>query len=338
MNTITARASATAVSVGVAANALRRLASTRLTLLVIALLALGVMLYDPSAGRGAWLLVAPLTLAALNLLGAILSNGVLRRNAALLMFHFALLAIVVLVAAGRLTYLKGQLELAEGETFSGQLTKMESGPWHRSRLEQAAFRNDGYRIRYAKGVKRAETRNAVQWMDDSGQSQHAVIGDHTPLTRLGYHFYTSFNKGFAPVFVWQGRGAAPQRGSINLPSYPIHEYGQALTWTLPGTQTPVWTMLQFDEVLLDPLRPSELRVPKRHSLVLRLAGERHELTPGMQLALPEGVLTYERLTLWMGYTVFYDWTLPWLAAACFFAVAALAWYFWRKFAAQPWDA
>ena len=338
MNSIAAQTPASPVAGGFAARWLRQLASTRLTLAVIVLLALGVMTYEPSAGRGTWLVVAPLTLGALNLIGAILSNGVLRRNTALLMFHFALLAIVALVAAGRLTSLKGQLELAEGETFSGQLTQSESGPWHRPHLEKAAFRNDGYSVRYAKGVKRAETRNAVQWLDDNGHVQHAVIGDHTPLTRHGYRFYTSFNKGFAPVFVWQGRGAAPLRGSINLPSYPIHEYRQALAWTLPGTQTPVWTLLQFDEVLLDPERPSELRVPKQHTVVLRMGDARYEMTPGMQIALPEGVLTYERLALWMGYTVFYDWTLPWLAAACFFAVAMLAWYFRRKFAAQPWDA
>lgn len=317
---------------------LRRLASVRLTLVIIALLALGVMAYQPAAGRGALLVVMPLSLGALNLVAAILTNGVLRRNTALLMFHFALLAIVVLAAAGRLTYLKGQLELAEGESFTGQLTQAESGPWHRSRLEQAAFSNDGYSIRYAKGVKRAETRNAVSWRDDTGQPQHAVIGDHTPLVRQGYRFYTSFNKGFAPVFVWQPSDGAPQRGSINLPSYPIHEYRQALDWTLPGTQTNVWTLLQFDEVLLDPERPSQLRLPTEHKLVLRIGEARHELAPGMRIALPQGVLTYERLTLWMGYTVFYDWTLPWLAAACFWAVAALAWHFWKKFAAQPWDA
>lgn len=317
---------------------LRRLASARLTLAIIALLALGVIAYAPAAGRGVWLVATPLALGAINLIAAILTNGVLRRNTALLMFHFALLAIVVLAAAGRLTYLKGQLELAEGETFTGQLTQSESGPWHRSRLEQAAFRNDSYTIRYAKGVKRADTRNTVHWLDESGQAQQAVIGDHTPLTRQGYKFYTSFNKGFAPVFIWQPHAGVAQRGSINLPAYPIHEYRQALDWTLPGTHTDVWTQLQFDEVLLDPARPSQLRVPAQHKLVLRIGEARHELTPGMQLALPQGVLTYERLTLWMGYSVFYDWTLPWLAAACFFAVAAMGWHFWRRFAAVPWDA
>jgi hypothetical protein len=40
----------------------------------------------------------------------------------------------------------------------------------------------------------------------------------------------------------------------------------------------------------------------------------------------------------MGYTVFSDWTMPWLIAACILAVASLGWHFGRRFAATPWDA
>ena len=244
---------------------------------------------------------------------------------------------MLLVALGRLTYLKGELELAEGEAFSGELSRSESGPWHRSRLDRAQFINDGFTIRYDKGVRRAETRNAVRWLDDKGREQRAVIGDIEPLVRYGYRFYTSFNKGFAPVFVWHPTGGTPRRGSINLPAYPLNEYRQALEWRLPGTQTSVWTMLQFDEVLLDPQQPSQFRLPAQHTLVIRIGDARHELTPGASLALPQGVLVYERLSAWMGYTVFYDWTLPWLLVACLLAIASLAWYFWNKFSAQPWD-
>jgi cytochrome c biogenesis protein len=96
-------------------------------------------------------------------------------------------------------------------------------------------------------------------------------------------------------------------------------------------------MLQFDELLLDPEHVSEFRPPARHTLVIRTGDARHELTPGASLALPQGVLMYERLATWMGYTVFYDWTLPWLFVACLIAVACLAWHFRTKFAAQPWD-
>jgi cytochrome c biogenesis protein len=96
-------------------------------------------------------------------------------------------------------------------------------------------------------------------------------------------------------------------------------------------------MLQFDEVLLDPDRVSQFRLPTRHTLVVRIGDARQELVPGERMVVPGGVLVYERLSTWMGYTVFYDWTLPWLFAACMLAVASLAWHFWTKFAVQPWD-
>lgn len=334
-----ARVSAAKVPGGwVAAAWLRRFASLRLTLAVLTMLGAGVIANDPATGGTAWLLVVPLFVGGLNLSAAVLTNPVFRQQTALLMFHLALLALVVLAAAGRLTYLKGQLELAEGEVFNGQLTRSESGPWHRSRLERAQFVNDGFTIRYEKGVRRAETRNTVRWLDDTGGEQRAVIGDNEPLVRYGYRFYTSFNKGFAPVFMWHpAAGSAPQRGTINLPAYPIHEYRQALEWTLPGTQVTLWTMLQFDEVLLDPEQVSRFRLPGRHTLVVRIGDIRHELAPGARLTLPQGTLVYERLSTWMGYTVFYDWTLPWLFVACLLAVASLAWHFWKKFSAQPWD-
>lgn len=334
-----AKANAAGLPAGwVTAAWLARLATLKLALVVLVALGAGVLAYDPEVSTTVWLLVAPLLVGAANLSAAVLTNPVFRRQTALLTFHLALLAIVVLVAAGRLTYLKGGLELAEGEAFSGDLTRSERGPWHRSQLGRAQFVNDGFTIRYEKGVRRAETRNTVRWLDDSGRAQRTVIGDNEPLVRYGYRFYTSFNKGFAPVFTWHpADSGVPQRGSVNLPSYPIHEYRQALEWTLPDTQTTLWTLLQFDEVLLDPRQVSRFRLPERHTLVIRIGDTRYELAPGARLTLPQGVLVYERLSTWMGYTVFYDWTLPWLLAACLLAVASLAWHFWKKFSAQPWD-
>ena len=317
---------------------LRLLASLRLTLVLVALLAAGVLAYYAGAVAGTWTLAVPLALLALNLAAAVASNAAFRRQTALLVFHLALLAVVLLAAAGRLTYLKGRLELSTGETFAGELSQSERGPWHVSRLRDAAFANEGFTIGYSPGVRRDETRNAVAWTDAAGAPQRAVIGDQQPLVLAGYRFYTSPNKGFAPVFVWQPKGGAPRLGTIHLPAYPVHEYRQALDWTLPGSDLRVWTMLEFDEVLLDPAKPSQFRLPGRHTLVVRIGEDRRELAPGDRIELAEGALVYSGLTTWMGYTVFYDWTLPWLLAACLLAAASLAWHFWRKFAAQAWDA
>jgi cytochrome c biogenesis protein ResB len=316
---------------------LARLGSLKLTLVILALFFIGILAYYTHAARSVWMLVAPLALFALNLGGAMLVNPAFRRQTALLVFHLALIAIALLVAAGRLTYLKGQLELSTGETFSGQLSQTESGPWHAWQLDRAGFANEGFSIDYSPGIRRDQTRNAVRWVDAEGRTQRAVVGDQTPLVLEGYRFYTSSNKGFAPLFTWQPANGKPRLGTVHLPAYPVHEYRQALDWVLPESNVKIWTMLQFDEVLLDPARPSQFRLPGRHTLIVRLDEERRELQPGDRYELAQGTLTYQGLTTWMGYTVFYDWTLPWLLAACVLAVSALAWHFWKKFAAHSWE-
>lgn len=322
----------------IGAMGLARLASLELTVAVFALLAAGAIASRSLDGGADWFMAAPLLLGAVNIGAAILVNPTFRRQPALLVFHLALLAVAMLAAAGRLTHLNGRIELAQGEAFAGELAWREQGPLHRLRLDRSEFINDGFTIRYEKGVRRAETRNTVRWRDDTGGFASEVIGDNQPLVRNGYRFYTSANKGFAPIFVWHpAGGGAPQRGAVHLPSYPAHELRQAIEWNVPGTRVRLWTMLQFDEVLLDPERVSHFRLPERHALVIRAGAQRHELQPGGNLSLTEGTLVYERLSTWMGYTVFYDWTLPWLLAACLVAVGSLAVHFWRRFTALPWD-
>jgi cytochrome c biogenesis protein len=321
----------------VGARALHLLASLRLTLVALLLLVAAVVYTVVMPGRITWVLALPLGMLAFNLGAAVATHPAFRRHTALLAFHLALIALVLLVGAGRLTYLKGQLELSQGEWFDGELTQAEAGPWHPWRLHQVRFVNDGFRIDYAPGVRRGPTANAVRWIDAQGRQGGGSIGDHHPLVLAGYRFYTTFNKGFAPVFVWHdARGGVPVRGTIHLPAWPLHEYRQALDWTPPGSDLRVWTMLQIDEPLLDAQRAFQFRVPERHRLVVRVGEERRELAPGERWTLPQGTLVYERLTTWMGYAVFYDWTMPWLLAAAGVAVASLALHFWKKYAARSW--
>jgi cytochrome c biogenesis protein ResB len=318
---------------------LPRLASLNVTLAGLAILAVGAATYAASGSPHASLVIAPLALLALNLVAAVASNGVFRRDLPLMLFHSALLAIVVLAGVGRLTHFQGQAELAEGEVFEGQLTVVESGPLHRGALDRVRFVNDGFTIRYAPGLKRAETRNTLRVFDEAGGVTEQVIGDNEPLQAHGYRFYTSFNKGFSLIFRWFPRaGAAAERGTVNLPAYPANEHRQALEWKLPGNGPRVWTELQFDKPPLDPDAQTTFRKPDTHRVVLRIGDGRWEIEPGQQVRLEDGVLAYEGLTTWMGYTVFYDWTMPWLIAACFTAIAALGWHFARKFARTPWDA
>lgn len=321
--------------------ALQLLASLKLTLLILVALAVGIIVTYRNETKTTWPLVLPLALCAINLLAAIATKPVFRRQIPLLMFHMALLSIILLVAIGRMTYLKGHVELVEGQEFAGVLTEQDAGPWHRNRLAPLRFVNAGFSIDYAAGIRRGATQNKVRYADEVGTVREVIIGDNTPMILDGYRFYTSFNKGFAPTFLWRPNappGAPPLLGTLNMPSYPIHEYRQALEWVLPGTDITAWTMLQFDEVILDPEKPSFFRLPEKHLVVMRIGEQRWELVPGQSIELPQGRLEYQGLRSWMGYSVFSDWTIYWLLAASALAVGALGWHFWRKFAARPWNA
>lgn len=311
---------------------LRALASTRLTIAALAAIAAGVVAHTQVEGGLAELLAAVFALAAANLLAALVAQPRLRADLPLLVFHLALLAILVLAAAGRLTALTGTLELARGEVFDGELLTREAGPLHRDRLSRLRFVNDGFSIEYAEGWRRGRTTNHLRVFGRDGEVMPVTIGDMDALVIEGYRFYTTANKGFAPVFRWVPRdGSAMQRGAVHLPAYPLHEHRQAQTWRVPGTQLEASVMLEMERPAIDPTRESRFRIPDAHRLVVVIGLARRELAAGEAIQLPEGVLVYEGLTAWMGYKVFHDPTLPWMAAAALLAIAALAAFYWRRF-------
>jgi len=315
--------------------ALIRLASPRVTLAVLTAIAVSVLLNYVRWLDATWGLAAALSLFVLNLGASIAVNPVFRKQSALLAFHLALIAIALLLAASRMVYLKGHLELATGETFTGQLSEVEAGPWHHLRLNSAAFTNDGFDVEYDPGLLRGKTTNHVHWSDEDGGARIATIGDNRPLVLHGYRFYTSFNKGFAPAFLWTPKNGAPVHGTVHLPSYPMHETQQSIEWRLPNSATSIWTALHVTEPLLDPQTVSHFVLPRNYRLAVRAGNERVELRPGEHIDLPDGTLVFEELRTWMGYTAFYDWTNPWLLASCLIAALSLTVHYWRKFSAAP---
>ena len=299
--------------------------SLRATLAGLGLLA-AVVLVRPAW----WPLTVVIALLAVNLLAALAMHPALRRQLPLLVAHLALLALALLVAVGRLTALDGRFELTQGVPFDGTLIDRDAGALHHDRLGRLSFRNEGFEIDYAPGRKRGATRNTVTWLADDGQPRSAVIGDHRPLVLDGHRFYTSPNKGFAPLLRWQPERGAAVLGAVHLPSYPMHELRQSREWALPDGGN-AWVQLQFDETLIDPEASALWRLPAQHRLVVRVAEQRAELRPGQGMRLAGGTLVYEGLRSWMGYRVAYDPTLPWLLAASLLAALALALHYGLKF-------
>ncbi len=308
-------------------------ASNRATLALLALLGLSIAAYyQLSAAGRIWLLAIPALLLIVNFLLALATRNILRNNRPLMLFHFALIALVLLAFAGRMSFFKATLELAQNETFAGQLENRRQGAWHRYGLAGASFTNLGFDIRYRAGIKRERTANRVRLNRPDGRGQVVEIGDHVPLVIGHYRFYTSHNKGYAPVFEWRADGAASAVvGSVHLPAYPTHEFRQALEWRIPGTDLRPWTMLRIDEEVMPRGRDFDFRVPARHRLILRLGGERRELRPGDAVELPGGTLVYRELSTWMGYKVDYDWTRPWILAAAIIALLSLATHYLARF-------
>lgn len=313
------------------------LASLRLTLVSLLLLLVAVVyIYDNQGEGDATLpLVLPLAMLSINLLAAIVTNRAFRRQLPLLMFHLALLAIIVLVAMGRLTYLRATTEVITGGEHLG-MDRVEAGPWHWGAKDAVHFENLGFRIEYKPGLQRDATVNKVRWRDELGIPHTMEIGDQMPLVIRSYRFYTTSNKGFSALFRWEPREGEAQLGSVSFPSYPANRDQQITGWRLGSEELNI--KLNIPEQLIDPETASSFRLPSRHDVTVDFSWRVATLQPGESVLTPAGRLVYVGLTTWMGYSVFYDWTMPWLLAACTLAVLALGWHFWRKFASRPWQA
>ncbi|MEQ6340805.1 MAG: cytochrome c biogenesis protein ResB [Gammaproteobacteria bacterium] len=315
----------------------RALGSVRLALLGMVLLALGAALsYNNPVSTPVWVLVVPLAFLAVNLLAAIATNPRINRRAGLLIFHIGLLSIIVLAGVGRLTHLDAQLEITEGGAFSPQeLSEVNKGPFHSGALDKIAFVQGSYTVEYAAGMVRGLTHSQVLVPDGRGGVVTKVVGDDRPLVLEGYRFYTTFNKGFAPVLTWLPDTAPREAitGTVHMPSYPLFEYKQDSTWTPPGgKEIKLWlrlkTGLREDAPwVLDGKGASGV-------LVVNSGVRRVELQPGETVQLEGGKLRYERLTSWMGYKVFYDPTLHWLFASAMVAIIGLGSHFWGRFGAR----
>lgn len=315
---------------------MRKMASTRLTLVGMAMLGVGAALsYDNPVNTPVWVLVVPLTFLGINLLCAILTNTRINRRGGLLIFHIALLGIIVLVAIGRMMHMEAHLEIARDGGFSQEdLIDVRSGPWHSGALDKVMFVQGPYTVDYAPGMTRGLTHSHVMVPDDRGGWEEKVIGDDRPLILDGYRFYTTFNKGFSTVLTWIPERGRPVTGTINMPSYPMFEFKQSNSWAPPGgREVNFWLQLQTG---LDDKAHWTLDARNAQgTLVINSNDRRIELQPGQSAVLDGGKLRYEGLSSWMGYKLFYDPTLHWLFITAIIGILGLAAHFWQRFAALP---
>jgi cytochrome c biogenesis protein len=317
---------------------LRRLASLKFTLVGMVLLGLGAAAsYGNPVDVSVWVLIVPLALLALNLSAAIATNPRINRQPGLLLFHVCLLCTVILAGVGRLTHLDAHLEIAEDQAFSPNLLlEVKRGPWHRGNLDKVAFTQGRYTVEYAPHMKRGLTHSTVYLPAPDGRLTPRDVGDDRPLILHRYRFYTTHNKGFAPVLTWIPNQGEAVTGRINMPSYPMFDYKQDNHWTPPGTHQEIKFWLQLHTAL--DVEKSWVLDGRNSTatLVVTVGDRREELEKGQELQLADGRLRYENLTTWMGYRVFYDPTIQWLFWVTIAGVLGLTHFFWTKLNLVPW--
>jgi len=261
-----------------------------------------------------------------NLLAALVVHERLRRQPGLLVFHLGLAAVALTAAGGRLTALTGSVEVTQGTLIEPALVDAKPAPLHPWRLDQVAFIQGAFRIDYDPNMQRRHTHSSVHVPGAGGRWETVEIGDDRPLKMFGYRFYTTPNKGFAVVLRHTDASGAGVTGAVHLPSYPLNEHNQSNTWQMPngGPKLELWLHMPKPVHVED--AAWSFGLPEDAVLVVGVEGERHELKPGQELRIGRERVRYEDLRLWMGYQVFFDPSLPWLAAAALVACAGLAWH------------
>jgi cytochrome c biogenesis protein len=304
--------------------ALGHLASPWLSVAFFLLAAAGALATAYRWSDATLLMALPFALLGLNLGAAIATHARFRADAPLLLFHLALLALVLLFVYGRLTYFDGLAMVTRNTVFQGPFERETRGPLHGEGFRTLSFANDGFAARDPD----LDALNRVRWQDPgSGRWLSAEINSDHPLLLGGYRIYpTTRNRGFSPRLSWQPAAGGPaELGTVQLPppSTAQEDFPRGVVWYL-SDNTELWAQVRTAVPTAVFLRRANLGADSLdHVLVIRQGEERHELRPGESAALAGGRLTYLSLDFWTGYRVTADPSGPWQIATILVAVGSL---------------
>lgn len=306
--------------------ALRRLGSAETTSALIALggaTALAGIFFPIRTSD--WMMPVGVLLVA-NLVAALATNTKLKSQPMLFALHAALIALIAAIGLDRMTSMSGRVEVTEGAMFEASNVKADAGLLHRLLLDKVKFLQGPFEITYAPGMKRRETESIIRIPQQNGAWREVRVGDDTPLTFGDYRFYTTHNKGFAPILTYVNAAGAAQTGSIHMPSYPSNESMQGISWTPPGASRPLKIWLHIPEPVFEKDKAWKFAKPANTHLVLMDGEKRQELRVGEIVTLASGQLRYDGLRSWMGYTIVGQSLTHWIAAAGFIAALVLLGY------------
>lgn len=313
---------------------LNHLASPKLTVLALLLMASAAVGASHFPTYITTLVLPPVSLLLINLLAALLVHPRLRFDLPLLVFHLALVAFLVLIALARLTYFDAGVKLNAGAAFNGQFQSVARGPLHMGEPERLRFSHEQITEHLPVAGGYPITEALVTWWDAAGRPRLAEIGNDRPLALDGYRIFVTSQRGYSPVFSYLAGGTAQaQAGTAQLSdSYlerGIRDFVAGTDIQLPGGGA-VWVQVIPDSVAEQRAMEQDLGVASlKHRLVIREGDVRHELRPGEFIELRGGRFSYQGLSNWVGYRITYDPTPPWLAATVVVAVVSLIWFYLR---------
>lgn len=316
------------------------LASLQLTVRLLVLLVTGVVIGQYAPALRVFAIVVPLALLALNLLAAIATTSSFRRQLPLLVFHVALLALVVLSGLSVLTSMTGTAEVAEGQWFDGRMISESAGPLHPRRPGDLRFALEQADFGFLPDGSVEWLRGSVRMSGEGGGDQVVPLSVQTPVQLQGYRIYPTPARGFAVVLSWQPNGEpGPVTGAVHFPPVPSDPYRLTTEWIPPGTRSPLWMRVRLPDGPLPTATTNWVRPPQNAVLIVRAPdGRRIELQRGGEAEVAGGHLRFDEIRWWLGLSFHYDWTIPWLLAAATLAAISLAIHFAMKYRRLDWAA
>lgn len=315
-------------------------ASLRLTAVFLVLLLLGAVIGQYLPEIRVLALALPLVLLAANLLAAIAFTASFRRQLSLLVFHIALLSVVVLTALSVLTSMTGTAEIAEGQWFDGHMISQSAGPLHPGRMDDLAFALESVQFGFRADGSVEWMRASVLLREADGQLLRLPLSVQRPVHLSGYRIYATPARGFAAVITWKPDGALDAAtGAVHFPPVPADPYRLTTEWEPPGGTLALWMQVSLPAGPLPSAEADWVRPPDDVALIIREQdGRRVILKKGESTRIAGGDLRFDEVRWWLGLSFHYDWTVPWLLAASIMAVLSLGGHFAAKFRGTSWDA
>ena len=316
---------------------LTKLASLRLSLVGMALLAILSVVASRSAGVDAGITIVPLALLVVNLFAALVTNRSFPPQTGLLLFHVGLLLVFACIGLTVMLRYDGHVEVLKGAALdASRIETVDQGHWHENRLDDLEFYQGEIRINYLPGLNRQDTHSTIEYRAASGELRRMTIGDTRTVTIDGYRVAATFNKGFAVLLQWTGADGSEILGAVHMPSFPEFDWKQVTTWTTPAGQE-LELELDFDEPVSSDTEAWTFGATSMpYALRASAAGEApHVLREGQGVRLEGGVVHAVDLRTWMAYRVEYLPFLTWMFVAAMLSIIGLAMHFARRYLPAP---